>query len=194
MLPLPDGNSWFGDLEFPIENWHRGLRYVADWAKSHANVVSMSLRNELRRSLNDTSLEYNWVNLVSNNTAATDAIHEVNPDILVSWSGMQDAPETATAIRSRLPEVPRDVQKVIEDAEAAEKYDTEAYQKATEVFFQEFVVDMNEAPPYVLEAIETLVKDQHVYLPSESCNFVFDDSVGTKRVHLSRNNEAHHFD
>lgn len=86
---IPDGNSWFGDIEFPIENWHRGLRYVADWAKNHANVVSMSLRNELRRSLNDTELEYNWVNLVSNTTAATDAIHEVNADILVSWSGMQ---------------------------------------------------------------------------------------------------------
>jgi endoglucanase len=49
----------------------------------------MSLRNELRRSLNDTALGYNWPNLVGNNTAATDAIHEVNPDILVSWSGMQ---------------------------------------------------------------------------------------------------------
>ena len=49
----------------------------------------MSLRNELRRSLNDTTLGYNWPNLVGNNTAATDAIHEVNPDILVSWSGMQ---------------------------------------------------------------------------------------------------------
>ena len=62
---------------------------MADWAKGHSNVVSMSLRNELRRSLNDTELGYNWPNLVGNNTAATDAIHEVNPDILVSWSGMQ---------------------------------------------------------------------------------------------------------
>lgn len=49
----------------------------------------MSLRNELRRSLNDTELGYNWPNLVGNNTAATDAIHEVNSDILISWSGMQ---------------------------------------------------------------------------------------------------------
>jgi endoglucanase len=62
---------------------------MADWAKGHSNVVSMSLHNELRRSLNDTTLEYNWVNLVGNYTAATDAIHEVNSDILVSWSGMQ---------------------------------------------------------------------------------------------------------
>lgn len=62
---------------------------MADWAKGHSNVVSMSLHNELRRSLNDTTLGYNWVNLVGNYTAATDAIHEVNPDILVSWSGMQ---------------------------------------------------------------------------------------------------------
>ena len=53
----------------------------------------MSLRNELRYAINETSVKstlgYNWVTLVGNYTAATDAIHSVNPDIMVTWSGMQ---------------------------------------------------------------------------------------------------------
>jgi hypothetical protein len=88
-----DGNAWFDDYNFPVYNWHRGLQYVAEWAKSHPNVVSMALRNEMRRAVNETAptstIGYNWLSLVGNNTAATDAIHETNPDILVSWSGMQ---------------------------------------------------------------------------------------------------------
>ncbi|SMR55343.1 unnamed protein product [Zymoseptoria tritici ST99CH_3D1] len=88
-----DGNAWFDDYNFPVANWKRGLQFVAEWAKDHRNVVSMALRNELRRAINETAptstIGYNWLSLVGNNTAATDAIHEVNPDILVSWSGMQ---------------------------------------------------------------------------------------------------------
>jgi endoglucanase len=76
-----------------VKNWHRGLQYVAKWAKKHPNVVSMSLRNELRRAINTTAptetIGYNWPNFVSNYTAATDAIYSVNPDILVTWSGLQ---------------------------------------------------------------------------------------------------------
>jgi endoglucanase len=89
-----DGNAWFDDYNFPVANWKRGLQYVAEWAKSHPNVVSMSLRNELRRAVNTTaptdySNTYDWLSLVGNNTAATDAIHHANPEILVTWSGMQ---------------------------------------------------------------------------------------------------------
>jgi hypothetical protein len=88
-----DGNAWFDDAHFPVANWHRGLRFVASWARSHSNVVSMALRNELRRAVNvsapTSTLTYNWVTLVGNHTAATDQIHAVNPDILVSWSGLQ---------------------------------------------------------------------------------------------------------
>lgn len=88
-----DGNAWFDDYNFPVANWKRGLRYVAEWAKRHPNVASMSLRNELRRAVNMSSPTstsgYNWLSLVGNYTAATNAIHEVNPDILVTWSGMQ---------------------------------------------------------------------------------------------------------
>ncbi|KAI6893504.1 Exo-beta-1,3-glucanase [Hortaea werneckii] len=88
-----DGNAWFDDYNFPVDNWHRALRYIADWAKGHENVVSMSLRNELRRPINVSAptetYGYNWVSLVGNLTAATDAIYDVNPDILITWSGMQ---------------------------------------------------------------------------------------------------------
>lgn len=88
-----DGNAWFDDYNFPVANWKRGLQYVAQWAQKHDNVASMSLRNELRRAINETApsatSNYDWVTLAGNFTAATDAIHEVNPDILITWSGMQ---------------------------------------------------------------------------------------------------------
>ncbi|EAT86185.2 hypothetical protein SNOG_06354 [Parastagonospora nodorum SN15] len=67
----------------------RGLSYVAKWAQDHPNVVSMSLRNELRESWNVTDLYYNWETLVGNMTAGADAIHAANPNILIIWSGMQ---------------------------------------------------------------------------------------------------------
>ncbi|KAF4919310.1 hypothetical protein CGCVW01_v008007 [Colletotrichum viniferum] len=63
-------------------------------AIKHPNVASMSLRNELRPSYNitelaDAPLQYNWQTYVGNMTAGAYAIHEANPDILISWSGMQ---------------------------------------------------------------------------------------------------------
>lgn len=87
-----DGNAWFDDLNFNTTHWLQGLRYVADWAKAHPNVASMSLRNELRESWNVTSppgLVYNWETLVGNMSDGASAIHETNPDLLISWSGMQ---------------------------------------------------------------------------------------------------------
>lgn len=84
-----DGNAWFDDVAFNTTNWLRGLSYVATWARDHPNIVSMSLRNELRESWNDTGLYYNWQTLVGNMTAGCDAVHAANPDVLITWSGMQ---------------------------------------------------------------------------------------------------------
>ncbi len=28
-----DGNAWFDDFNFPVNNWHRGLQFVANWAE-----------------------------------------------------------------------------------------------------------------------------------------------------------------
>lgn len=100
-----DGNAWFDDYNFPVANWKRGLQYVAHWASAHNNVVSMSLRNELRRAINETAptetLGYNWVTLVGNYTAATDAIHSANPDLLVTWSGMQYDQDLSALIQGK---------------------------------------------------------------------------------------------
>ncbi|KAJ8114793.1 hypothetical protein OPT61_g3404 [Boeremia exigua] len=84
-----DGSAWFDDYNFNATHWRRGLSYVADWAKQHPNVVSMSLRNELRESWNVTDLYYNWDTMVGNFTAGADAIHAANPDIMIIWGGMQ---------------------------------------------------------------------------------------------------------
>ncbi|CAE7208369.1 hypothetical protein P3342_011069 [Pyrenophora teres f. teres] len=84
-----DGAAWFDDLFFNATHWRRGLSYVANWAKDHPNIASMSLRNELRDSYNVTDLHYNWQTLVGNMTAGADAIHAANPDVLILWSGMQ---------------------------------------------------------------------------------------------------------
>jgi endoglucanase len=84
-----DGNSWFDDLNFNATHWLRGLSFVAGWAKSHPNIVSMSLRNEVRESWNVTNLYYNWETLVGNFSAGADAIHAANEDLLILWGGMQ---------------------------------------------------------------------------------------------------------
>ncbi|KAI1084070.1 glycoside hydrolase family 5 protein [Whalleya microplaca] len=84
-----DGNSWFDDVNFNASAWRRGLAHVATWAAAHPNVVSMSLRNELRASWNRTDLVYNWATLVGNMSAGASAIHAANPDLLISWSGLQ---------------------------------------------------------------------------------------------------------
>ena len=49
----------------------------------------MSLRNELRSSANDTSLQYQWVTWAGNMTAGADAIHQANSDLLITFSGLQ---------------------------------------------------------------------------------------------------------
>ncbi|KAJ9475430.1 Glycoside hydrolase [Pseudozyma hubeiensis] len=83
-----DGNAWFDDLYFNVSNWHRGHRYMADWAKNHTNIVSMSLRNELRKSTIKSDLEYNWVTWWGNVSQAAENIHATNPDLLITISGL----------------------------------------------------------------------------------------------------------
>lgn len=81
-----DGNAWFGDEHFDIENWTRGLGYIARWAGDHTNIVSVSLRNELRESLGMARgvSGYNWVNFVGKMTAAAaGVIHAANEDLLI---------------------------------------------------------------------------------------------------------------
>lgn len=86
-----DGSAWFNDTDFAVKNWTRALGYVAEWASQHPNIVSMSLVNELRQPWVEKypKFGYNWVTLVGNMTLGADAIHAKNPDLLISWSGLQ---------------------------------------------------------------------------------------------------------
>jgi hypothetical protein len=87
-----DGSAWFNDTNFSVANWTRALGYVADWASGHDNVVSMGLVNELRQPWEEENyirFNYNWNTLVGNMTLGANAIHEANPDLLISWSGLQ---------------------------------------------------------------------------------------------------------
>ncbi|UTT90264.1 hypothetical protein NDA17_002816 [Ustilago hordei] len=83
-----DGNAWFGDMDFDVSKWHRGHRYMAEWAKKHSNIVSMSLRNELRKSAVKPGLEYNWNTWWGNVSEAAENIHATNPNLLITISGL----------------------------------------------------------------------------------------------------------
>ncbi|KAK1753321.1 glycoside hydrolase superfamily [Echria macrotheca] len=84
-----DGDAWFKDVNFNTTNWKRGLMYVANWARNHTNIVSMSLRNAPRESWSVGGLEYNWQTFVGNMTTAAEAVHQTNPDLLITWGGLQ---------------------------------------------------------------------------------------------------------
>lgn len=80
-----DGNAYFGDKYFDINNWKRGLVYMANWTRSHPNIISMSLRNELRDPYKG---QYDWMSWYGNMTLAADGIHAANPDLLIYFSGL----------------------------------------------------------------------------------------------------------
>ncbi|KAI1637467.1 glycoside hydrolase superfamily [Biscogniauxia mediterranea] len=134
-----DGNAWFDDVNFSAANWRRGLAYVATWAKGHPNIVSMSLRNELRESWNRTDLYYNWQTLVGNMTAGAAAIHGANPDLLITWSGMQyDQDLSALTARRNLLTAPCYKCTAIRDAHRREPvyFDLDAYPFADKVVWE----------------------------------------------------------
>ncbi|KAK7977467.1 Glycosyl hydrolase 5 family protein [Apiospora saccharicola] len=142
-----DGNAWFDDVHFNTSNWRRGLAYVADWAKQHPNVVSMSLRNELRSSWNRTDLYYNWQTLVGNMSAGSDAIHEANPDLLISWSGMQyDEDLSALTAHKNILTAPCYKCDAIRDAHRQDPvyFDLDSYPWADKVFWELHIYPMSE--------------------------------------------------
>ena len=79
---LTDGNGWFdvpGSIPVPntkyfdIDNWLKGLAFMATFSKGKAGVVGMDLRNEMRPILRDTD---NWYKYIPQ---GLDAIHGANP-------------------------------------------------------------------------------------------------------------------
>ncbi|PSS03771.1 glycoside hydrolase family 5 protein [Coniella lustricola] len=92
---LTDGNGWwdtaFGYVAdnsrfFNTSEWLEGLQAVAAWAPSHAGVVGMSLRNEIRQSwLQGTNGPYaDWYTYI---TQGAQTVHTANPDVLVIVGG-----------------------------------------------------------------------------------------------------------
>lgn len=85
---LTDGNGWFGYGYFNVTNWVRGLKFMAHYTSRWPNLVSMSLANELRPSLDPLSLTYGWKAWYENMIPAAQAVHDVNSDILIFLSGL----------------------------------------------------------------------------------------------------------
>ncbi|KAI1195424.1 glycoside hydrolase superfamily [Nemania serpens] len=100
-----DGNSWWGDKYFDVGNWTRGLSFMANHGKTWPNLMSMSLRNELRAPLSDVPLldSYNWESWYKYVRQGADAIHSANADVLIFLSGLDsDANLTAVVQDTRL--------------------------------------------------------------------------------------------
>ncbi|KAH9905594.1 glycoside hydrolase family 5 protein [Xylariomycetidae sp. FL2044] len=86
-----DGNSWFGDTDYDVDNWLRGLGYMADHGLSWTALASMSLRNELRDPVSNPTLSaasYNWEDWYAYVQQGVAAINAANPDINVFLSGL----------------------------------------------------------------------------------------------------------
>lgn len=104
-----DGNSWFGDTYFNTAKWKRGLEYmvkhvsspgllskaiqpsnISSKGKSWPALTSIGMRNELRNPTNNATLAatYNWGVWYTNMVAASKVINAANPDILVTFSGL----------------------------------------------------------------------------------------------------------
>ncbi|KAL4936952.1 hypothetical protein BDV06DRAFT_232903 [Aspergillus oleicola] len=84
-----DGNAWFGDTYFDVDNWKRGLEYMVSHASSWPAFVSIGLRNELREpEVENEEYPYTFETWYTHMTEAADIVHSANPDILIFLSGL----------------------------------------------------------------------------------------------------------
>ncbi|KAI1459700.1 glycoside hydrolase [Annulohypoxylon moriforme] len=96
-----DGNAWWGDQYFDVANWTRGLSFMATHGKSWSNLMSMSLRNELRSPLSNFTFaaqNYNWENWYKYVKEGADAIHSANGDVLVFLSGLNSDQDLSVVV------------------------------------------------------------------------------------------------
>ncbi|KAL7171609.1 hypothetical protein ACSBR2_036299 [Camellia fascicularis] len=77
-----DGSGFFGDQYFNPDLWIKGLTMMASLFKGTPNVVGMSLRNELRGPKENVNDWYRYMQ------KGAEAVHAVNPDVLVIISGL----------------------------------------------------------------------------------------------------------
>ncbi|KAK8022258.1 hypothetical protein PG993_013025 [Apiospora rasikravindrae] len=85
-----DGNSWWGDKYFSVDNWKRGVAYMANHGKKWTNLMSIGLRNELRVPIlsGGTPEPYNWDTWYNRMREGADDVHKANPDLLIFLSGL----------------------------------------------------------------------------------------------------------
>lgn len=85
-----DGNRWFSDLCFPVDEWLEGLRQMAAVARRHPNIVGIGLRNELLKlPILQSVLRYGkyngeWIQHMSD---AAREVHAENPALLLVAGG-----------------------------------------------------------------------------------------------------------
>ncbi|KAK7937984.1 glycoside hydrolase family 5 protein [Apiospora aurea] len=85
-----DGNSWFGDKYFSVDNWKRGVAYMANHGKNWPNLMSIALRNELRGPILSRGKPepYNWDTWYTRMREGADDVFKANPDLLIFLSGL----------------------------------------------------------------------------------------------------------
>ncbi|KAJ1696638.1 hypothetical protein LUZ63_005150 [Rhynchospora breviuscula] len=77
-----DGDGFFGDKYFDIEEWFSSLKIMATMFNNTPNVVGMSLRNELRGPNQNLTLWYRYMQ------EGAELLHSINPNLLVILSGL----------------------------------------------------------------------------------------------------------
>ncbi|XP_010535458.1 PREDICTED: uncharacterized protein LOC104810759 [Tarenaya hassleriana] len=77
-----DGNGFFGDRFFDPTAWINGWKKMAGIFNGVSNVIGMSLRNELRGRKQNVNDWYTYMQ------QGAEAIHSVNPNVLVIMSGL----------------------------------------------------------------------------------------------------------
>jgi hypothetical protein len=90
-----DGNGFWGDRYFDVEQWINGMRFMAQKTVDRPYVIAMSLRNELRGPRQNQPDWYRYVL-----RGIREAISLVNPQLLIVISGL-NYDLNLTFIRSR---------------------------------------------------------------------------------------------
>ncbi|KAK7203043.1 glycoside hydrolase superfamily [Myxozyma melibiosi] len=83
-----DGNGWFNDTYFDIDNWLRGWKYMASHGKKWKALASVGLRNELRAAVSEYALPINFEVWTEYMTKAAEVVHHANSDVLIFFSGL----------------------------------------------------------------------------------------------------------
>ena len=81
-----DGNRWWGERNFPADEWLASLTFMAGWVRERGywHVIGMGLRNEIDQGPLRHG-EKTWFQYMRRGSVF---VYEANPDLLVIVSGM----------------------------------------------------------------------------------------------------------